>query len=184
MNPEEVSSKMQNVVEMTNSDIASIRTGKATPGMVSDISVLAYGGASRMKVMELASVSANDPTTIVIDPWDKSVIGDIKKGIEIANVGFTPIIDGEKIRINIPPLTTEDREKFVKLLSAKIENARVAIRQLRSDFMKDIKEAFENKDITEDEKFADEKKLQDITDTYIEKIEEIGEKKKSELLSL
>lgn len=184
MDEDKVRLKMDEVVDIFVSDIASIRTGKANPGMVSDITVTAYGGTQRLKVMELATVTSADPTTITIDPWDKSIIGDIKKGIETANVGFSPIVDGEIIRINIPPITTEDREKYAKLLSTKIENARVMVRQIRGDSMKDIKDIFENKEISEDEKFSSEKKLQEITDEYIGKIEKIGEMKKGELLSL
>jgi ribosome recycling factor len=179
-----VRSKMQQITDLVNSDIGGIRTGRATPALVEDIAVLVYGGQQKLKIQELATISAPDPQTIVIDPWDKSIIGEIRQGILLANVGMNPSIDGELIRINFPPLTTEDREKYVKLLSTKLENGRIMIRQIRGDGMKDIKEKFEAKELSEDDKFLAEKTLQGITDEFVGKIEELGEHKKAELLQI
>ena len=176
--------RMQAVIDLLSTDISTIRTGRANSSLVSDMTVMVYGGAQKMKINELGTITTPDPQTIVIDPWDKSIIGDIRKGIEAANVGFTPSIDGQIIIIALPPLTTEDREKYVKLLGTKLEASRVMIRQVRGDFMHDIKKGFEAKEISEDEKFAQEKKLQELTDVYIGKVEEIGEKKKAELLQI
>lgn len=184
MDEGQVKSRMQEVLDLVASDIASVRSSTANPSVVSDISVTVYGGQQKLKVNELATVSATDTQTIIIDPWDKSIIGEIKKGIESANVGLTPSVDGEIIRINIPPMTKEDREKLVKLLGGKVESGRVMIRQARGEAIKDTRHAFEEKDLTEDEKFNQEKKLQEITDSFINKIEEKGEIKKKELLQL
>lgn len=175
---------MQSSLDSLISDVGGIRTGRATPALVENIICPAYGGTQRLRVVELGSITAPDPTQIVISPWDKSIIGDIKKGILEANIGMNPNIDGEIIRITVPPLTTEDREKYVKLLSQKLENGKVIVRQIRADEMHEIKKKFEAKEITEDEKFESEKRLQEITDEYIGKIEEIGEKKKQELLQI
>lgn len=177
-------SKMQKVIDVVTSDVAGIRTGRATPALVENVVVPAYGGTQRLRIMELASITSPDPTSIVISPWDKSIIGDIKKGILEANIGMNPSIDGEILRIVMPPLTTEDREKYVKLLSSKLENGKVMVRQIRADEMHEVKKKSEEKSITEDEKFAQEKKLQEITDEFIKKIEEMGEKKKTELLQI
>lgn len=179
-----VSSKMQSSVTSVAGDIGGIRTGRATPALVENIIVPAYGGTQRLRVMEVGSITSPDPTQIVISPWDKSIIGDIKKGILEANIGMNPNIDGEVIRIVVPPLTTEDREKYVKLLSQKLENGKVEIRQIRADEMHAIKKKFEAKEVSEDEKFGQEKKLQELTDQFIVKIEEMGEKKKIELLQI
>lgn len=184
MDEGEVTSKFQKAIDVLFSDIAGIRTGRATPALVENIIVPAYGGTQHLRVMEVASISSPDPTQIVISPWDKSIIGDIKKGILEANIGMNPNIDGEIIRIVVPPLTTEDREKYVKLLSQKLENGRVMIRQVRADEMHEVKKKFEAKEITEDDKFGQEKKLQELTDQFIAKIEEMGEKKKAELLQI
>ena len=184
MDESSVRSKMQLTLDVVASDIGAIRTGRATPALVENIVCPAYGGTQRLRVMELATISVPDPAQIVINPWDKSIIGDIRKGIVEANIGLNPSIDGEIIRIVIPPMTTEDREKYVKLLSGKLENGKVAVRQVRGDEMHDIKNKFEAKEITEDDKFAFEKKLQEITDEFVAKIEEMGEKKKTELLQI
>lgn len=184
MDEASIKQKMQQVLELVSSDIASIRTGRATPALVEDIVCLAYGGTQRLKVKELATINSSDTQTLVISPWDKSIIGEIKKGIMEANIGFNPSIDGEIIRISLPPMTTEDREKYVKLLGTKLENGKVIIRQIRGDIMRDLKEGFEKKEISEDEKFASEKKLQEITDEFVEKIEELGQKKEQELMKV
>ncbi len=184
MDETSVKHKMQSVLEILAGDIASIRTGRATPSLVEDIIVPAYGGTQRLKVLELATITAPDTQTLVISPWDKSIIGDMRKGILEANVGLNPAIDGEILRISLPPLTTEDREKYVKLLSTKLENGRVMIRQIRGEEMRDIKDGFENKTITEDEKFGQEKRLQEITDEFIKKLDDMGERKKQELLQI
>jgi len=166
------------------SDIASIRTGRATPALVEDLHVAVYGGQQKLKIQELATISAPDIQTLVIEPWDKSIIGEIRQGIVAANIGLNPVIDAEILRISLPPLTSEDREKYVKLLSTKLENGKIMIRQVRGDFMHEIKKAFEVKELSEDEKFGQEKSLQEITDEFIDKIEEDGERKKQELLQI
>jgi len=184
MDESSIRSKMQSALDTVTSDVAGIRTGRATPSLVENIICPAYGGTQRLKVVELATITAPDPSQIIINPFDKSIIGDIRKGIEQANLGMNPMIDGEIIRITMPPLTTEDREKYVKLLSGKVESGKIMIRQVRADEMHEIKKKFEAKEMTEDDKFANEKKLQEITDEFTRKIDEMGEKKKSELLQI
>ncbi len=173
--------RMQQVIELVVNDIASIRTGRATPSLVEDIIVSVYGGQQRLTIKELATITAPDTQTLTISPWDKSIIGDIRKGMLEANVGLNPSIDGEILRISLQPMTGEDRERYVKLLGTKLENGKIMVRQIRGDGMKDIKDAFEKKEITEDGKFQQEKKLQEITDEHIAKIEELGKNKEEEL---
>ena len=175
---------MQKVLDLILNDIGSLRTGRAMPSLVESIVCPAYGGTQRLKVQELATITVPDVQTIMIDPWDKSIIGDIKKGILEANVGLNPSVDGEVIRIILPPMTTEDREKYTKLLSQKLETGRVMVRQVRAEGMHDIKKKFEAKELSEDMQFDAEKKVQALTDEYIKKIEEAGEKKKQELLQI
>lgn len=184
MDESNIQQRMRAVIDVVGKDAGSIRTGRATPALVEGIVVEAYGGAQKLRVMELATVTTPDPQSLIISPWDKSIIGDIRKGIEQANIGLTPVLAGEVIRINIPPLTSEDRENYVKLLHQKLENGRVMIRQVRQEGMHEIREAFEGKEISEDQKVFQEKKLQEITDSYIGKIEEVGKAKESELRSL
>jgi len=179
-----IKSRMQQVLDLALTDIAGIRTGRATSALVEDLQIAVYGGQQKLKVQELATISAPDTQTLTISPWDKSITGEIRQGILAANIGLNPSIDGEIIRISLPPLTTEDREKYVKLLSTKLENGRIMIRQIRGDVMHEIKKSFEDKTVSEDEKFQQEKRLQQITDEFIEKIETAGENKKQELLQM
>ena len=184
MDEAQLKAKMSQVLDSVRTDIASIRTGRVSPALVENIVVPAYGGTQRLRVLELATISVSDPQTLLIEPWDKSIIGDIRKGILEANVGLNPGVDDTKLRISLPPLTTEDREKYTKLLSTKLEGGKVLIRQIRGEAMHEAKEAFEKKQITEDEHFAKEKKIQEITDEFVGKIDAIGETKKQELLHL
>lgn len=181
MDENNIKQRMEGTIEAIRNDISGIRTGRVTPALVEDIMVEAYGGTSKLRVQELASISVQDPQTLLITPWDKTVISEIRKGIEAANIGLNPMIQGDAIRIVLPPLTQEDREKYVKLLSQKLENGRVQVRQVRQDGMHDIKKTFEDKALGEDEKLRDEKKLQELTDLYIGKIDEVGRIKETEL---
>ena len=175
---------MQRVLDIIVGDIGSIRTGRATSSLIENLPVAVYGGAQKLKVLELATITTPDTQTIIVDPWDKSIIGEIRQGILVANIGMNPSIDGEIIRITLPPLTTEDREKYIKLLSTKLEGGRIMIRQVRGDAMHDIKKKFEEKELSEDEKFDAEKKVQAVTDEFVGKIDEAGERKKQELLRI
>lgn len=181
MEEQVLQSSMQKVLDNLVRELSGIRTGRATTGLVSDVMVTVYGGAQHLRIMETASITVPEPTQIIIEPWDKSIIGEIRQGILAANIGLNPTIDSDKIRISIPPLTTEDRERYVKLLHGKLEESRVAVRQVRGDMMQKIKKQLEAKEITEDDKFADEKKVQDVTDKFIQNIEELGQKKEVEL---
>lgn len=184
MDENSIKQPMSQVLDLVRQDIGTIRTGRATPSLVEDIIVDAYGGASKLRILELASITAPDPQTLVITPWDKQVVGEIRKGIEAANVGLSPVIAGDLIRINFPPMTTEDREKYVKLLHQKLESGRVMVRQVRQGANHEIKIAFEAKTISEDEKNRQEKKVQEITDDYTKQIEDIGKTKENELLTM
>lgn len=181
MNEENIKQKMQGALDALKNDISGIRTGRISPALVEDIMVDAYGGTTKLRVQELATIQAQDTQTLLITPWDKSVISDIKKGIEMANIGLNPMAVGEAIRIVLPPLTQEDREKYVKLLSQKLENGKVQVRQIRQEGMKEIKKAYDEKTISEDDKDRQEKELQDLTDKFIEQIEQVGKNKETEL---
>ena len=176
--------RMQGVLENLREEISTLRTGRATPSLVENVLVDAYGGAQKLRVMELASITAPDPTSLLITPWDKSVVREIRKGIEAANVNLTPVISGDTIRINLPPLTQEDRENYVKILSQRMEQGRVTLRQVRQDGMHAIRGKFEEKAMGEDEKDLAEKKLQELTDEFMRKLEEMGKAKETELRSV
>ena len=175
---------MQKVPEILKSDLATMRTGRAAPSLVENIVVTAYGGTAKLKVIELASIATSDPQTILITPFDASIVGEIRKGIQEANVGLTPVIDGPVIRVSIPPLSQERREELVHLLNQKLEGGRIQVRQIRHEAMQEIKKAETEKNISEDERIAQEKEVQKITDETIGIIDSLGERKKEELMQV
>ncbi len=178
------SQKMQKAIEALTADVATIRTGRASPSLVENIVIPAYSGSQKLKVMEMGTVSVSDSKTLVITSWDISQVEEISKGITAANVGLTPIVDGEVVRINIPPLTEERRRELVKMLHQKLEGGRIMIRQVRHDLMSDFKKQFEEKDLSEDERKRLEVELQKITDQFMAEIEAVGNKKEQDLMTV
>ncbi len=165
------------VIEFYKQDISSIRTGRATPALVEDLPVEAYG--QKMTVKELASISTPEPRTVVIQPWDKGVLEAISSAIQKSSLGMAPIADGDLIRLNIPSLTEERRRDFIKLLKSKTEDARVKIRRVRED----IHKKFQNDaTMTKDDVFDAKENLQKEVDEYNHKIEELEKKKEVELM--
>src|SRR3989344_7708586 len=122
-----VKEKMQKVIDVVRVDFGSVRTGKASPSLVENIVIKAYGGTQPLRVMELATIHTQDTQTLVLTPFDKSIIGEIERGIADAKVGLNPIVDGEFIRINLPPLSEERRLEFVKLINQKAEAGKVMV---------------------------------------------------------
>lgn len=176
---EDIRSKMQTAVGHLKTDLAQIRTGRATSTLVSDIIVDAYN--TKMMVKELANISTPEAHIILISPWDKAIITNIAGGITKASTGLNPVVDGDLIRISIPPLTTERREQFIKQMHQTLEVYRVQIRQLRHEAREDLKAQKENGDIGEDEEKRKEEELQKLHDEFIELIEVTGEAKEAEL---
>lgn len=174
--------KMQKLVEYVKNDVASIRTGRANSSLVDNIVINAYGGTTKMKVIEVAQVMVPDAGSITITPYDQSIIGDIRRDIEAANVGLTPVIDNNLIRIAVPSLTSERRLEYVKMLHVKLEDGRVKIRQIRHEKMGELKREFEEKKITEDDRSSYELELQKTTDAMMAEIEAIGKTKEAELM--
>ena len=173
--------KMQKAIEVMQQDFATVRSGKANPSMVENIMIEAYEG-SYMRVMELATVSAQDAHTLVINPYDKSIMSKIQRGIEDAEIGVSPAAAGEVIRIVLPPLTEERRRDFVKLVNQKSEQGKVMIRQLRHEAMEDIKK--QENSSSEDEVARLEKEVQKLTDEYMAKIDSMRSEKEKELMTI
>lgn len=176
--------RMQKVLEVLRTDLATVRTGRAAPSIVENIIINAYGGTARLKVMELATIVASDPQTLVITPFDASIIGEIKKGILEANVGLTPNLDGQVIRISVPPLSEERRNELIHLMRQKLEGGRIQVRQVRHEAMTEIKKEYNNKTISEDDLLHLEKEVQRLTDGIIAEIDAIGKRKEEELLQI
>jgi ribosome recycling factor len=181
MDERRVREQMDRVVELFREDIATIRTGRATPALLEDIRVSVYEGRQQLSLKELGTISVSDPRTLVFQPWDVSIIAEIKNGIISAAAGLTPKVENNMIIITLPPLTEEQRQDYVKLLHKKTEAAKVMIRNIRGEQRRRLLEEEKNKSISEDEFHRLEEQLQKITDEYIEKIDSISSKKEQEI---
>src|SRR3989344_8016242 len=170
----------EEILSFYKSDIAAVRTGRATPALVEDVAVDAYG--QKMTIKELASISTPEPRTVVIQPWDKGVLEPISNAIRKSDVGLSPIVDGDLIRLSIPSLTEERRKDFIKLLKQKSEESKVKIRRLREAIWEKIQTMAQDGEIREDEKFRGREDLQKIVDEHNQKIEELEKKKEGELM--
>jgi len=177
----EARQRMLKAVEVLKNDLATIRTGRASPTLIENVEVWVYGRTQKLKLMELATISALDPKVLVLTPFDPSIVTEIQKGIQEVNLGLTPVVDGEIIRITIPSLTEERRQEFIKLARTKLEGGRIMIRQVRHEVMNHLKRQLEEKEINEDEHERQFKELQKITDKMIAEIDLLGEKKEEEL---
>ncbi len=180
----ETQAKMQKALDVIRQDLSTIRTGRATSALVENLVLLVYGGSQKLKLAELATISTVDSRTLLITPFDPSITEEINKGLQMANVGLTPILEGEVIRISIPSLSEERRQEYLKLAKQKLEAGRIMIRQLRHELMSHLKNALEAKEISEDDHARQEKEMQEMTDKFIAEIDELGRKKEEELLQV
>lgn len=176
----DVRQKMEKVLQMFREDLLTIRVGRATPAMIEKIMVEAY--ETKMPLVELATISTPNPNQLVVTPFDLTILKNIVQSIAShKDLGLYPAVDGDIIRLKIPPITEERRQEFVKLLGQKLEAGRIMIRQVRGEKMREIRQVEQAKEISEDEEFRAEQELQKITDEYNLKIEEIGKAKEAEL---
>lgn len=180
LNTTDITTRMNKITGLFTEDIASLRTGRATPGLIENVVVTVYG-SQKMRLIELGSIMVPDVRSLAFQPWDQALIREIANGIQAANIGLTPAIDGQVIRMALPMLTQEQREDYIKLLGRKLEGARGMIRDARADNRKKIMDAKNEKAISEDEFKRDEAELQKMTDSYIVKLEEISKKKEVEI---
>jgi len=171
---------MDKIVNLFINDIGSIRTGRATPGLIENIVVTVYG-SQKMRLIELGSIGVPDVRSLTFQPWDEGLIREIANGITAANTGMNPAVDGQIIRMNLPMMTMEQREDYVKLLGRKLEAARVMIRDARADFRSDLQKGKQDKSVSEDEFKRDETELQKITDEFVKKLEDLAGKKEIEI---
>lgn len=176
--------KMHKGIDVIRADLATVRTGRATPSLVENMLVPAYEGTTRMKLQEMATITTSDNRTLVIVPFDSTQTAAIEKAILEANIGLTPVVDGAMIRLTIPTLTEERRQEFTKLAKAKIEGGRIMIRQIRHDVMAEVKRAFEAETLNEDAKAHLEDEIQRITDETMAEIDVLSERKEQELMQV
>jgi len=177
---DETKGDMQRAIKALERDLSKIRTGRASVALVEEITVEYYGSLTPLN--QLASISVPDSRLIIIQPWDPSALSAIEKAILKSNIGLTPSNDGKRICINIPPLTEERRKELVKLVKKIGEEAKVSIRNLRRKANDILKKMKKNKEISEDDFYQGQEKIQKITDEFIEKVERILSKKEDEIM--
>lgn len=174
--------QMKRSMEHALHEFSTLHTGKASPSMVEGIQIEAYG--STMKIRDVAAITTPDNRTISIQPWDKTVMSDVKKGIEKANLGFNPSVDSNVIRINIPELSKERRQELVRLCHNMAEEGRVGIRAARQEAMTELKKAKDAKELSEDDLKVYEKEVQKLTDQYTSDLTAQVERKEKELIQI
>jgi ribosome recycling factor len=171
--------KLQNAIAHLQRELSSIRAGRANPSLLEEIPVAAYG--SRMKLMEVGSIAAPQPTLLTVTVWDATLVKEVEKAILEANLGLNPAAEGNVIRVPIPPLSEERREEFVKLTKAKGEESKIEVRQIRGDTRDGWKAEQDKGEIGEDEFHRREKLLQDLIDKISAQIDELVKAKEDEL---
>lgn len=163
-------------------DLGTLRTGKATTQMLDPIKVEVYG--SEMKITELANASAPDPNLLVIKPWDTSILDKIEKAIASSGLNLNPVVDGDIIRIAIPPLTEERRKEMVKLLYQKVESGRVMIRSIRTEAKQEIENQDGAANVSEDDVRRDLKELDKLTQLKIDELDQLAKDKETDLMTI
>ena len=175
-------SKMKKAVEALNNELASIRTGRASPALVEHIKVDYHGVMTPL--LQLASISVPEPRTIAIRPYDRSIINNIDKAILKSDLGLNPTNDGSNIRITIPTLTEERRKDLLKVIHKRLEESRIHIRNIRRDAVDELKQSEKNKEVSQDQEKRAAEQLQKLTDSYISSIDKIGKDKEAEILEI
>ncbi len=178
----ELEKKMKVSADHFRKDLSKLRTGRANLGLFEDIKVDYYG--SLTPVNQVATLSVPDPTLITVQPWDPSLLETVDKAIRSADLGLNPISDGKMLKIPIPPLDEERRKEMARYINKILEDEKTAIRIMRRESKEKIEELEDNKEITEDDKFWGYDKLQEITNEYTKKIEELAAAKEKEILEL
>lgn len=172
----------EKIIEILKSEFSKLRTGRANTGLVEDLKVDYYG--QKLPLKGVASISLPEPRQLVINPWDKNALMSIEKAIQEANLGLNPVNEGDKLRIAIPELTEERRKDLVKIAGRSAEEARIKVRTLREEIWKEIKRQEEAGEISEDEKFRQQEKLQEMVDEHNKKIKELLERKEKEIMTI
>ena len=173
---------MEKTLESFKQQLLKVRTGRASTSLLDSISVDYFGTPTPLK--QLASLSVPDPRMIVVSPFDKSVMGEIERAIQGANLGVTPSNDGKVIRIAIPPLTEERRKDLVKQVRKNAEDHRVGVREGRRDAVSMLKDLESDGTLPQDDRHRAEKSVQDLTDEYVKKIDELCAQKEKEVLEV
>jgi ribosome recycling factor len=181
-NLREAETKMQKSLEALGKEILTIRTGRASPGLIDRIPVEYYGNPTPLN--QLASITAPEARLIVIQPWDRTVITAVEKALQKSELGLNPANDGQVIRVPIPPLNEERRREYVRLVKRYAESAHVAVRNIRRDQMEKIKGAEKAKQVSADDAKRASERLQKVADRYIAKVDEAAARKEAEIMEV
>ena len=178
----ETEARMKKAVEVLQGDLATIRTGRASPALIEKLRVDYYGTPTPLN--QLAAISVPEPRLMVVRPYDPTSLSEIERAILKSDLGLTPANDGKLIRLPIPSLTEERRLELVKVVGRRVEEARVAIRNCRRDSLRDLKEMEKEKLISEDEHYRGREDMQKLTDNYVEEVDEVGRAKETEIIEV
>jgi ribosome recycling factor len=174
--------KMEKAIQVLKKDLLTLRAGRANPAILDKVTVEYYG--SEMPINQTANISAPDPRTLVIQPWDKSVLSEIERAIMKAELGLTPTNDGNVIRITIPALTEERRTELVKVARKMGEEAKIAIRNVRRDANDELKKMEKNGEIPEDTSRRGQEEIQKLTDRFIKEVDQVVGDKEKEIMEI
>ncbi|MEE9424359.1 MAG: ribosome recycling factor [Methylococcales bacterium] len=178
----DTTSRMEKSVEALKHELSKVRTGRAHPSLLEQINVSYYGADTPLS--QVANIAVEDARTLTITPWEKPLVGAIEKAILSSDLGLNPATTGDVIRVPMPPLTEQRRKELVKVVRAEAEQSRVSIRNIRRDANSDIKDAQKEKMVSEDEAHKAEERIQKITDSFIEQIENVLNTKETDLLAI
>ncbi|MEM7358712.1 MAG: ribosome recycling factor [Pseudomonadota bacterium] len=179
---EDAESRMKKSIESMRSEMAKIRTGRASPALIDHLTVDYYGAAT--PINQVANITVQDARTLAVQPWEKQMVPVVEKAIIEANLGFNPMTAGDIIRIPMPALTEERRREMVKVAAAEGESGKVAVRNIRRDANSELKTLLADKEITEDEDHSGHDLVQKLTDKYVAEIDAVVAEKESEILTV
>ena len=182
MNLTEKKAQFEDIISHLHAELEKLRTARANPAMVEDLQADYYGTKTPLK--QLGSISVPEPRQLLISPWDKSVLAAIEKAIRDSGLGLNPANEGDKIRVTVPQLTEERRKELTKIAGKTGEETRVRLRNLREELTKEIKKEFEEKAITEDDKFRVQEELQKVMDEYNKKVKDLQDTKEKEIMTI
>ncbi len=180
MDTKAINDHMEKTITALQQNFVGLRAGRVTPALVSKVMVDAYG--AQMPLPQVANVAVPDGRNMIIEPWDKSLIKEIVMAIQKANLGANPTSDGNLIKLPFPPLSQERRNELAKLVKKYGEEAKVAVRNIRRDFIENVKKAEKNKEISEDERFKSEEEIQKISEKFSKRVDELVLSKEKEIL--
>jgi len=178
----ETSHHMKQSVEATSNEFAAVRTGRANPALLDRINVECYG--STLPLNQVATISAPEPRLLVVAPWDKSLVGEVRKAITSSDLGLNPVVDGAVLKVPLPALTEERRQEMAKMVARQTEEGKVAVRNIRRDAIEELRRLEKAHEISEDDLHRTRTRIQEVTDKHIEELDGLHDAKVEELMEV